>query len=211
MNTIPAGEFLYGDNKEKRTLPQFQITKTPITNAQYQLFINANPQHPVPYQIEDWAKPYNWDQKTRQHPRDKANHPVVLVSWNDAQAYCQWAKCRMPTEEEWEKAARGSDGRIYPWGDNVPTNKLCNFNLKEQGITSVGKYSPHGDSPYGCADMSGNVWEWTSSKYDSEHDWYTMRGGSWFVDGISVRVSDRNRVDPIFISGYIGFRCASSP
>jgi formylglycine-generating enzyme required for sulfatase activity len=91
--------------------------RAPVTQAQYQTFIDANPNYPVPYRDESWAKPYNWDKAKRRHPVDKSNHPVVLVSWNDAQTYCQWAGVRLPTEEEWEKAARGTDGREYPWGD----------------------------------------------------------------------------------------------
>jgi formylglycine-generating enzyme required for sulfatase activity len=208
--TIPAGEFLYGHKKEKRTLPAFRLAKYPVTNAQYQLFINANPKYAVPFRDEGWAKPYNWDKTTRQHPKDKAQHPVVLVTWHDAQAYCKWAKCRLPTEEEWEKAARGADGRIYPWGNQEPTNKLCNFNNNEKGTTPVGKYSPQGDSPYGCVDMSGNVWEWTASKYDKEHDWYTLRGGSWYNGSNYVRASNRGGNVPTVINFIIGFRCASS-
>jgi formylglycine-generating enzyme required for sulfatase activity len=90
------------------------------------------------------------------------DHPV-RVSWHDAVAYATWAGKRLPSEEEWEKAARGTDGRKYPWGDEEPTPDLCNFGKNEGGTTPVGKYSPQGDSPYGCADMAGNVWEWTSS------------------------------------------------
>jgi len=160
---IPAGEFLYGDKKEKRRLPAFEIMRAPVTNAQYKRFLKENPAHPAPFVAADWAKPHNWDQHSRQPPPNKANHPVVLVSWNDAQAYCQWARVRLPTEEEWEKAARGVDGREYPWGNEAPDAKRCNFYNDVKGTTPVGQYSLQGDSPYGCVDLAGNVWEWTAS------------------------------------------------
>ncbi len=206
--TIPAGEFLYGDGKEKRKLPVFQIMRAPVTQAQYQAFIDANPNHPVPYRDESWAKPYNWDKAKRRHPADKSNHPVVLVSWNDAQSYCKWAGARLPAEEEWEKAARGTDGRKYPWGEQQPDKSLCNFNSNEGGTTPVGKYSPQGDSPYGCVDMAGNVWEWTSSEYDANN--YVLRCGSWGgIDDDGVRAAYRGGGEPGFFSNF-GFRCARS-
>src|SRR5690606_17447059 len=130
-------------------------------------------------------------------------HPVVNVTWHDALAFCQWAGVRLPTEAEWEKAARGTDGRIWPWGGNEPTDKLCNFNMNVGDTTPVGAY-PAGASPYGCLDMAGNVWEWTISLWgkDANKPDYgypydpndgreapdapdavrrTLRGGSWFV------------------------------
>ena len=88
------------------------------------------------------------------------NHPVVYVSWNDAQSFCEWAGLFLPTEQQWEKAARGTDGRMYPWGKDPPTTDLCNFNSNVGDTTPVGRYSPQGDSPYGIVDMAGNVWEW---------------------------------------------------
>lgn len=174
--TILAGEFLYSDENKKRKLPIFQIMRYPVTQAQYQVFIDAHANQPVPYSDADWAKPYNWNKKTRRHPAGKANHPVVLVSWNDAQAYCEWAGLRLPTDQEWEKAARGTDGREYPWGNEKPDATLCNFGGREDGTTPIGMYSPQGDSPYGCSDMAGNVWEWTASRYKADR--YVLRGGS---------------------------------
>jgi formylglycine-generating enzyme required for sulfatase activity len=112
---VAAGEFKYDDKNETRTLPEYWISKTPVTQAVYKRFMDANPKHDVPYRNEDWAKPYNWDQQKRTHPAKKAEHPVVLVSWIDAVAFCKWAGLQLATEEQWEKAARGTDGRKFPW------------------------------------------------------------------------------------------------
>jgi len=166
MVRVPAGDFLYGDSKEKRTLPEFWIDKTPVTNAEYAQFVQATNHNP----------PRHWKGKTP--PKEIAEHPVMYVSWHDAVAYAEWAGKQLPTEEEWEKAARGTDGRAYPWGDETPTRELCNFNQNEQGTTPVGKYSPQGDSPYGCVDMAGNVWQWTASDYDKDRKWCAGAPGS---------------------------------
>ncbi len=107
----------------------------------------------------DWMHPTIG---TESHIPDKADHPVVTVSWHDAQAFCKWAGVLLPTEAEWEKAARGTDGRMWPWGNDKPTKDHCNFNGNVGDTTPAGSY-PKGVSPYGCLDMAGNVWEWTSS------------------------------------------------
>jgi formylglycine-generating enzyme required for sulfatase activity len=211
---IPAGEFLYGDEKKRIYLPEYWISKTPVTQAVYQRFITANAKDDVPFVDADWAKPYNWDVKRRTHPVDKADHPIVIVSWWDAVVFCEWAGFRLPTEEQWEKAARGTDGRSYPWGNNEPTNKLCNFNQNEGGTTSDGRYSPHGDSPYGCLDMSGNVWEWCVNKYDNPADMTidqsnarrVVRGGSWDDDQLYARAADRSRYHPVYRLYNLCFR-----
>ncbi len=202
---IPAGEFLYGDDKRKLTLPGFWIDVTPVTQAEYQRFLQANPQHRVPYRGENWAKPYNWDERRRTPPAGKEQHPVVLVSWHDAVAYAQWAGKRLPTEEEWEKAARGMDGREYPWGDVWDAAK-CNTDEGKVGRTTpVGRYSPQGDSPYGCVDMVGNVWEWTVSDYSRSRK--VLRGGSWYSRRDYARVAYRFSSDPGYRYYFIGFRC----
>jgi formylglycine-generating enzyme required for sulfatase activity len=179
---VPAGQFLMGgdsvedeysdddfnesveyDNDDDGQfehcvhVSEFYIDKHPVTNVQYAAFIEA-----VNYEI-----PEHWEKG--EIPLGKENHPVVNISWYDAIAFCKWLSretsqpYRLPTEAEWEKAARGTDVRLYPWGDGQPTAELCNFNGNVGDSTPVGRYSPQGDSPYGCADMAGNVWEWTQS------------------------------------------------
>jgi serine/threonine protein kinase len=199
---VPAGEFLYGDGKKRITIPNdYYIGKYPVTNAQYKMFIDANPRHKVPD---------HWDKTGRMYPQGKERHPVAHASWYDAKAFCDWAGYRLPTKEEWEKAARGTDGRTYPWGNQKPNYTRCNFDGNENGTTPVGKYSPQGDSPYGCADMSGNVLEWTASEFDASLH-YISRGGSWSYGSSLVRVSYNIWGNPDDCSSHSGFRCAFSP
>jgi formylglycine-generating enzyme required for sulfatase activity len=204
---VPTGSFLYGDDKKPLELPGFWIGRYPVTNAQYKHFLDANPAHPVPFRDSDWAKPYNWDKNTRAYPADKADHPVVLVSWNDAKAFCDWAGLRLPTEQEWEQAARGDkDGRVYPWGDDWVDGRCNTSEARVGGTTQVGHYSPQSDSPYGCADMAGNVWEWTASWYDQEQKRRVLRGGSWGTYQRGARVSIRDYYSPGFAYYDVGFR-----
>ena len=196
---IPAGEFLYGDKKEKRTIAKaFLIGKYPITNAQYKRFLDANPSYKIPGA--------GWDRQKRTYPIEKEKHPVVNISWNDAQAFCQWAGCRLPLEEEWEKAARGTDGRTYPWGEDWQSGKYCNSSEANKGSTTRVDAYPAGISPYGVWDMSGNVWEWTASKFDDER--YVLRGGASNVIHNSVHSAYRSRGIPAYAYSYYGFRCA---
>ncbi len=202
---IAAGEFLYGDNKEPKDLPEYWISKMPVTQAVYQRFISDRPEQDLPR---------GWDQKKRLFVGDMANHPVVRVSWYDAVAFCKWAELVLPTEEQWEKVARGMKGLIYPWGEDKPTDKLCNFGGNEGGTTPVGRYSPQGDSPYGCVDMSGNVWEWCLNKYDDPEvttidqsgDWRVLRGGSWRYGQNGVRAASRYGNHPDARLFSLGFR-----
>ena len=217
--TVRAGHFLMGDKDEhcggrqdRIYVPAFRISKYPVTNAQYEMFVDAT----------GYATPTHWQHG--QIPKGKENHPVVSVTWHDVMAFCHWAGVRLPTEAEWEKAARGTDGRIYPWGDKPPTEKLCNFGRNVGDTTPVGRYSPQGDSPYGVADMAGNVWEWTSSKflgypYDPDdgrespegNDVRALRGGAWAGSADWVRCAYRLGFSPDF--GYVayGFRVVWSP
>ncbi|WP_420627908.1 SUMF1/EgtB/PvdO family nonheme iron enzyme [Candidatus Leptofilum sp.] len=197
MIRIPAGEFLYGENKEKRYLPEYWIAKTPVTNAEYSRFVIE----------KNYALPAHW-QGANVPPNSIADHPVVYVSWRDAYAYSKWANCLLPTEEEWEKVSRGVDGRKYPWG-NIWIDGYCN--TIEVGIDStstVAHFSPDGDSPFGCVDMAGNVWEWTNSHYREDHNWYVLKGGAFGSNKMKCNNDFR-------ISGFpddwyydIGFRVA---
>ena len=211
---IPAGEFLFGENNFRIYLPEYWMCKTPVTFAAYQRFIQDNPEYAVPYVDEDWAEPFNWDPWWRSYPAAKADHPIVLVSWYDAVAFCKWANLHLTTEEQWEKAARGTDGRTYPWGNNEPTDKLCNFGKRVGSTTSVGSYSPQGDSPFCCVDMAGNVWEWCLNKFndpkditvDQSGDLRTLHGGSWDGNEAFVREMARGFGVPEAIFNDGGFR-----
>lgn len=239
MVHIPAGRFILGSSEEeierafhdcrerigdacqrrwfeaespRRTvdLEAFWIDRTEVTNAQYQRFLEANPEHPAPYLDADWATPYNWDQVKRTYPEGRANHPVVMVTWYDANAYCRGRQARLPTEAEWEKAARGTDGLTYPWGDEFDKDRC---NIADSGIrdtTPVGKYSPQGDSPYGLADMAGNVWECVADNYQGMTTRKVLRGGSWTSSPVSARTARRFYFEPINRNDNIGFRCARS-
>ncbi|MFQ6102409.1 MAG: SUMF1/EgtB/PvdO family nonheme iron enzyme [Anaerolineae bacterium] len=225
---VPAGEFLMGSDPAKDEdahdgeqpqhtvhLSEFYIGKYPVTNAQYAAFVRAT-KHRAP---ELWKK--------GEIPSGEENHPVIYVSWRDAIAFCEWLSretgenFRLPTEAEWEKAARGADGRIYPWGDGPPTAGLCNFDANVGDTTPVGRYSPQGDSPYGCADMAGNVWEWCSSLYepypydpgDGRENLVVggsrvLRGGSWYGGQVNARCAYRGRARPGDWGVNVGFRCA---
>jgi formylglycine-generating enzyme required for sulfatase activity len=211
---IPAGDFLYGGENEKRRLPEFWIGRTPVTHQQYQHFIDAKPKYGVPHSGFNQVS-YNWDRKKRTYPPDKADHPVVYVSAEDAEAFCAWFGFYLPSEEEWEKAARGTDGRTYPWGEEPPTADLCNFAGNAYDTTPVGRYSPQGDSPYGCVDMAGNVWEWTSSWYEEEDEEeepkQIIRGGAHrsFKPEL-LRCATRVKLKPGGRYIELGFRVAAS-
>lgn len=203
MIRIPAGEFVYGGAKiltpfsnSIKTLPEFWIDKTPVTNDEYYRFVSETGYKP----------PDHWQ---GQHTPEKiANHPVTGVSWEDVNAYARWANKRLPTEQEWEKAARGSEGQIYPWGNHSPTPELCNFDQNEGGTTPVGRYSPQGDSPYGCVDMTGNAWEWTLSTEDLLFlKVKVFRGGSWFTSGKYLHAAHRNFTAAKTRPYLVGFRC----
>jgi len=165
---------------------------------------------------------------------------VTQVSWDDAIAFCKWLndvgasalppgwRFRLPTEAEWEKAARGSDGRLWPWGDTEPGDTYCNFNLNVKDTTPVGQYSPKGDSPYGCVDMAGNVWEWCLDEWDEKayskrkgeikdpcdmkyQTARVLRGGSFFHNRRNVRCAYRDRDNPYYRRGNNGIRLSVSP
>jgi formylglycine-generating enzyme required for sulfatase activity len=218
MIYIPAGEFLMGSNdgynaekpQHRVYLDGYWIYKYPVTVAQYRKFCRVTGrQEPPP---PDWG----W----------KDDHPIVNVTWHDAVAYCQWAGVRLPTEAEWEKAARGTDGRKYPWGNEWDGSKCANSvgtnNL--HSTVPVGSY-PQGVSPYGVHDMAGNVWEWCSSLYrpypyradDGREEIgknvagkrRVLRGGSWDSDVGDFRAAYRGGSNPGDWWFDVGFRCAA--
>lgn len=223
MVTVPAGEFMmggkdYDDEKpvHQVSLPEYRIGRYPVTNAEYQRFLDDT-DHP-------W--PASWEEG--RYPAGKANHPVVTVSWHDALAYCKWLSqktgkiYRLPTEAEWEKAARGTDGREYPWGNDFDKTKC---NTQESGIlttTSVGIYL-EGASPYGVHDMAGNVWEWCADWFNEneykgrensivkdpqgpkEGTYRVLRGGSFVLDLRLARCAGRSGSSRSSGAGSSGF------
>jgi formylglycine-generating enzyme required for sulfatase activity len=207
---VPAGPFLYGsadsdemaedDEKPQRTveLPEYWIGRYPVTNAQYKRFVDAT----------NHQAPPHWTGKSP--PPDKLDHPVVQVTWADAQAFCDWAGLALPTEEQWEKAARGTDGRIWPWGNEWAENRANTREAGIEGTTPVGRYSPQGDSPYDCVDMAGNVWEWTGSWYE-EGLTRALRGGSWANEAQYCRCALRFRPDPYGGLDDLGLRALVAP
>jgi len=196
MIRIESGPFLMGDVNRSSLLKAFDIDIYPVTNRQFKLFLEKTGHTHVP---EHW--------RDNTYAPDLANHPVVNVSWQDANAYAKWLGKRLPTEQEWEKSARGPDGRVYPWG-NAFNHFNCNCReLGLRGTTDVTQFHS-GVSLYGCYDMSGNVWEWTSSNVFPENDEAkVIRGGSWANTREEVKAttrayerSERRRRD-------VGFRC----
>lgn len=196
MIRIPAGEFLFGDAQARVDLPTYWISKAPVTIAQYEKFLSESAEH---------------DEGSLGR-LSGTDYPITSVNWFDANDFCAWAGLRLPTEQEWEKAARGVDGRLFPWGNEQPTSDRCNFNDYRPGISLVGTYSPLGDSPYGCVDMSGNVWEWTSSEFDPEVDIYfrtlVLKGGSYGSPANEVRCAERLDLNPGSTGTLFGFRVA---
>jgi formylglycine-generating enzyme required for sulfatase activity len=235
---IPAGLFWMGDDEDERAQPRHQVTleayrigKYPVTGGQFWRFVEASGHEP----------------RDDRSLRSVVNHPVVYVTWHEARAYCQWLTgvwravgkidadevVRLPTETEWEKAARGADGRRYPWGD---TWDAARCNTGESGLgstTPVGMY-PDGASPYGCLDMAGNVWEWTTSLWGEDwrepeyaypyraNDgrenlvagdgvWRVVRGGSFNDPLDRARCAYRSKHYPLFDWNNLGFRVVVSP
>jgi formylglycine-generating enzyme required for sulfatase activity len=223
MVFVPAGEFIMGrDSGEGDESPQravwidaFYIDRTEVTNADYQAFCTATGYLPP-------ANP-SWD---RDYFKHNPGHPALNLTWEQARAYCAWAGKRLPTEAEWEKAARGTDARIYPWG-NTWADSIANFRNGDgfEHASPAGAF-PAGASPYGALDMAGNVWEWCA-------DWYlfdtykqaparnptgppgpaprrVVRGGSFSSNADDAEVANRDKFTPNQLLDHIGCRCVWS-
>ena len=222
MALVPRGEFVMGSNERwddeapeyMESVETFHIDLHEVTNANYHLFASATKREP----------PYHWSEGNI--PAGKEDHPVIYVSWHDANAYCKWSGKRLPTEQEWEKAARGENGNIYPWGNEWSLDKSNNPYKGSTGTQPVGSY-PEGRSPYGLYNMSGNVWEWVDSFYlphpgntipraEYGKDKRVLKGGSWFDClsygcGLSAPTFNRSFFTPEVKNNSFGFRCAKSP
>lgn len=227
---IPAGKFKMGTSADgdwigenefplhEVFLNSFWMDETEITNAQYALCVKAGNCTP-PHKNNSYSRPQYYGNT------EFDNFPVLQVDWAQAKAYCEWAGRRLPTEAEWEKAARGTTERLYPWEGDAKGEYFANFSIYQVGdTTEVHHYLP-GKSPYGIFDMAGNVYEWVA-------DWYSgtyystspkenpggpetgttriIRGGAWSSDWIFIRTASRMYFYPQDFSGDIGFRCAQN-
>jgi serine/threonine-protein kinase len=239
---VPAGKVLMGgldvfaENDELPVhevgIQEFWLDQTEVTNGMYKLCVQAGACRP-PQRLTSAKRLSYYDSP------EFADYPAIQVTWGDAHAYCAWAGRRLPTEAEWERAARGDDMRNYPWGDEPPSGRYANFGNLIRDTSRVGSYA-EGASPFGALDMAGNVWEWVSDFYDLDyyltspvsdpqgpienHDRYerVIRGGSYQDDATSIRLSNRGyETGPNPAAAYgspeiygrsslkIGFRCAS--
>ncbi len=229
---VPPGDFLMGSadtdsdaqdaEKPQRQvkLDTFWIDRTEVTNTMYAECVRQGV-------CEAPGQSRSATRENYYGGVPYGNYPIIYVRWEDARKYCEWAGRRLPTEAEWEKAARGVDGQIYPWGNQEPDDQRANYKGDVGDTTAVGSYSA-GASPYGALDMAGNVWEWTA-------DWYgetyyqnapaknprgpsvgtnrVTRGSSyyWEYGQKEIRATYRGNYDPNNTNNNIGFRCALSP
>lgn len=223
MVLVPAGEFIWGGSvqiprpQHRIYLDAFYLDKFEVTVSQYSKFLA----------ISDHRHPNRWSESNLGNDADR---PVIGVTWYDAREYCRWADKRLPTDAEWEKAARGTDGREYPWGQEVPTQKYANFGKRDdwwKGYSTLAKVGSYAldISPYGVYDMAGNVEEWVADWIDIEGQYYKtdlsrnptgpmlgqfkiLRGGSWFTPATGLPIRIPSWSDPSITNFSIGFRCA---
>ena len=223
MMLVPAGEFTMGSNEgadeqpvHRVSLDAYYMEKYEVTVGQYADFLQANGIDP----------PSDW--KTMNQPAHR-KRPVANVDWGDAVAYCHWVGKRLPTEAEWEKAARGADGRLYPWGNDPPTPRHANY--RKTGSNDHGVLAPvgtleDGKSPYGIYDLAGNVREWVSDWYDKDYyrnsppqnptgpamgESKVLRGGSWDSSPQDLRSAFRYLHRSTHRHKDYGFRCVKTP
>jgi formylglycine-generating enzyme required for sulfatase activity len=220
MVYVPAGEFLMGSNESHGSphespqhtvyLDGYWIYKTPVTVTQYWKFCLATGRKLPPPQHAS-----------------KDNHPAVNVSWEDASAYARWAGAALPTEAQWEKAARGTDGRMFPWGNNLESVKRRSATLNDEEQTKPVGSHPEVSSPYGAQDMTGNVWQWCADWYDENYyrngparnpsgpptgTLRVLRGGRWFYNQPNFfPAAYRNSCAPKYWLNLCGFRCVVRP
>jgi sulfatase modifying factor 1 len=237
MVLVPAGPFPMGVPPGDRDggrdeyprhevyLDAYYIDKYEVTNGRYLAFVQATGHRP-PRHPKDASRTL-WPEASSGLPESLRDRPVINVDWSDADAYCRWAGKRLPTEAEWEKAARGTDDRRFPWGNVEPTHKHLNYNQRWQGEKSlmpVGSYEA-GKSPFGAYDMAGNVWEWVADWYDPLYyekspprnpkgpergTHKVLRSSGWEVETPLVRSVTRVKSDPSNRTNTTGFRCALS-
>jgi formylglycine-generating enzyme required for sulfatase activity len=217
MVLVPEDEFTMGSENDDDERPvhtvyldDFYVDIFEVTNSLYKACVAVDacdkPKDTSKYDNSQYAK-----------------HPVVFVDWNMAQAYCEWRRAKLPTESQWEKAARGTDARIYPWGTSIDTT-FANYLNSIKDTSDVGSYE-NGRSVYGVYDLAGNVWEWVADRYDADY-YYTLsaiainppgptsgnarviRGGSWNDDDNAVRSSNRAGLNFTASGHDLGFRCA---
>jgi serine/threonine-protein kinase len=230
MVYVPEGDFIMGSPEDSGdadehplhpvNLAAYWIDLTEVTNAMYAKCVLTGACRSPSNDSSYWRASYYGDPKY-------TDYPVIYVSWYAASAYCQWVGARLPSEAEWEKAARGTDGFTYPWGNTEPTQERLQSNYDNQtsDTGAVGSY-PAGASPFGALDMAGNVWEWTNDRYSKTYYSQSpsrdpqgpvsgsdrvIRGGS-FIDGggPGIRSASRDKLGPDRLGNTIGFRCSRS-
>ncbi len=220
---VPAGKFKMGTANHLDEEPihsvylnAYWIDQTEVTNAMYEQCVDES-------QCQPPASVSSYTRKQYYGNAEYGNYPVIYVTWDDASQYCEWAGRHLPTEAQWEKSARGTDGRTYPWGNNTASDGLLNFLFDVGDTSAAGSYSA-GASPYGVLDLAGNVWEWVADWYDSIYysispesnpsgpptgTAHVVRGGSWLNHQFLVRSALRIYYKPDSAYFNLGFRCAA--
>jgi len=197
MVLVPAGSFLYGPDGKEVFLDMFYIDRSPVTNAEYERFVRETGYRPPRYADD---------------PRlNEPEQPVTGVSYADAAQFARWAGKELPTEQQWEKAARGTDGRVYPWGNDPPGASDASFGQDpETGTPKAVASWPRNVSPFGAQDMCGNVWEWTASRYKKDSEFHVVRGGCYNDPVEYLHVYYRLEAHPKDKCEAIGFRCVKN-